>query len=132
MPDRSKRSHDDIIDLTADSSDVERDQPQRKAARLPLPVHRPSQIFNRTWVQDDEDGDADDIIDLTQEVDNNGIGFVEIGRIGTSFSISHDYGRPECNWSYIDDKIVGIRYYNGHASAGESVIIRREPTNPVR
>lgn len=28
-------------------------------------------------------------------------------------------------------KIVGIRYYTGHATTGEFVIIRREPSNPV-
>jgi SWI/SNF-related matrix-associated actin-dependent regulator of chromatin subfamily A3 len=28
-------------------------------------------------------------------------------------------------------KIVGVQYYKGHATEGEFVIIRREPTNPV-
>ena len=28
------------------------------------------------------------------------------------------------------DKIVGVRYYNGYATTGELVILRREPTNP--
>lgn len=30
-----------------------------------------------------------------------------------------------------DGKIVGVRYYNGMASAGEVVICTREPSNPV-
>ncbi|RAR06000.1 meiotically up-regulated 71 protein [Stemphylium lycopersici] len=28
------------------------------------------------------------------------------------------------------DKIVGVRYYNGYATTGELVVLRREPTNP--
>lgn len=28
-------------------------------------------------------------------------------------------------------KAVGVRYYTGHATTGEFVIIRREPGNPV-
>jgi hypothetical protein len=84
MPALTKRTHQEIIDLTADSSDVEREQPQRKAARIPVTVNRPSQSTRETWVQDEDDDDGFDIIDLTQEVDNNGVGFVEVGRIGTT------------------------------------------------
>jgi hypothetical protein len=86
MAARTKRTRDVVIDLTADSSDVESDQQQRKAVRWRLSVNRPSQIFSRTWVkvEDEDEGDADDIIDLTQEVDNNGIDFV--GRIGIEFA----------------------------------------------
>lgn len=29
-----------------------------------------------------------------------------------------------------DGKIVGVRYYNGFATAGEMVVLRREPSNP--
>ena len=32
----------------------------------------------------------------------------------------------------LSTKIVGIQYYNGCATEGEFVIIRREPQNPVR
>lgn len=71
MPARTKRTHEEVIDLTADSSDVER-EPKRKNPRLPV-----------TWVQDDDDDDGFDIIDLSQEVDNNGVGFVEAGRISS-------------------------------------------------
>ena len=31
----------------------------------------------------------------------------------------------------LNTKIVGIQYYRGHATNGEFVIIRREPSNPV-
>lgn len=82
MPARTKRTHQEIIDLTADSSEIESEQPQRKTARLPLTMNRPSQSPHDAWAQDEDDDDEFDIIDLSQEVDNNGIGFVEVGRIG--------------------------------------------------
>lgn len=31
----------------------------------------------------------------------------------------------------LNTKIVGIRYYNGYATIGEMVMLRREPHNPV-
>ena len=34
------------------------------------------------------------------------------------------------NYGTVNNKIVGVRYYNGRATPGEFVIIRREPTNP--
>jgi hypothetical protein len=90
MPARTKRTREEeVIDLTADSSDVERNEPKRKNPRIPVVVNRPSQSSRDTWVQDDDGDDDDefDIIDLTQEVDNNGVGFVEAGRI-SSFQYS--------------------------------------------
>ena len=30
----------------------------------------------------------------------------------------------------LDTKIVGVQYYSGHATPGEHVIVRREPSNP--
>lgn len=30
----------------------------------------------------------------------------------------------------LDTKIVGVQYYTGHATPGEYVIVRREPSNP--
>ena len=30
----------------------------------------------------------------------------------------------------LDTKIVGVQYYTGHATPGEHVIVRREPSNP--
>lgn len=48
-----------------------------------MTVNRPQHGIREIWVQDDNDEDDDefDIIDLSQEVDNNGVGFVEAGRI---------------------------------------------------
>jgi hypothetical protein len=83
MPARTKRAHSEVIDLTADSSDVEVDQPQRKAACWRVSMNRPS--FGGIWAQtedeEEDEVDADDIIDLTHEAEN-GISYVEIGRIG--------------------------------------------------
>lgn len=56
-----------------------------------------------SWVVDDEE-----VIDLTQ--DNNGNSSVDL------------YGT-------LDNKIVGIRYYNGVVTSGEMVLCRREPGN---
>lgn len=38
----------------------------------------------------------------------------------------------ESNTHSTDGKIVGVRYYNGMATAGEVVICKREPSNQVR
>ncbi len=51
----------------------------------------------------------DEILDLSQDADE-GNGWVCVGAI--------------------DGKIVGIRYYDGYATMGEQVMIRREPGNP--
>jgi hypothetical protein len=45
-------------------------------------VNGHSQSTRDAWAQDEDDEDGFDIIDLSQEVDNNGVGFVEVGRIG--------------------------------------------------
>jgi hypothetical protein len=84
MPAGTKRERGEVIDLTADSSDVER-EPKRKNVCLPVTVNRPSQNPLDTWVQDDDDYDGFDIIDLSQEVDNNGVGFAEVGRISNPY-----------------------------------------------
>jgi hypothetical protein len=45
------------------------------------------QPINDAWAQyhdgDDDDGGFD-VIDLTQEVDNNGVGFADVGRISNA------------------------------------------------
>ena len=81
MPGRSKRSRVDVIDLTADSSDLDGEQPARKNARLRTFASQPPQSTADDLVVLDEDDEENDIIDLAQEVDNNGVGFVQVGRI---------------------------------------------------
>ncbi|KAF5872570.1 putative rad5-like protein [Botrytis fragariae] len=55
------------------------------------------------------EGEEDEIIDLSQDVEE-GFGWVLVGAL--------------------DGKIVGVRFYEGYATAGEQVMIRREPGNP--
>ncbi|CAG9950071.1 unnamed protein product [Clonostachys rosea f. rosea IK726] len=62
--------------------------------------------FSSTIPSSQVDQDPD-VLDLTQEED----------------------GPPRELYNTLDAKIVGVRYYNGFASAGEVVLCRREPTN---
>ncbi|EUC38636.1 hypothetical protein COCCADRAFT_647 [Bipolaris zeicola 26-R-13] len=42
------------------------------------------------------------------------------------------YSQQHYNYLFygaLDDKIVGVRYYNGYATEGETVVLRREPHN---
>jgi hypothetical protein len=89
MPAWKKRTHEEVIDLTADSSDVECSEPARKNARMPVIVNDSHQSNGGAWVEnlDENDDEELDTIDLSQEVDNNGIGFTEIGRIGDFYSL---------------------------------------------
>ncbi|VUC23134.1 unnamed protein product [Clonostachys rosea] len=66
----------------------------------------PSSSFSSTFPSSQVDQDPD-VLDLTQE----------------------DDGPPRELYNTLDAKIVGVRYYNGYASAGEVVLCRREPTN---
>jgi HIRAN domain len=97
-----------FVDLT---SDDENQPPQRKQARTkqhPDPQPPSSQSLNTrdAWGDVNEENE---LIDLSQDIDE-GFGWTCVGAI--------------------DDKIVGIRYYNGLATAGEQVMIKREPGNP--
>ncbi|KAF8858265.1 hypothetical protein BDZ45DRAFT_674055 [Acephala macrosclerotiorum] len=115
------------VDLTG--SDDENPAPQRKQARVNAHHNRvagsssqppPSQSLSSsnpssqrsTWAlpstQVGEEA-ANDIIDLSQDRDE-GFGWVCLG--------------------VIEDKIVGVRYYNGYATPGEQVMVMREPGNP--
>jgi SWI/SNF-related matrix-associated actin-dependent regulator of chromatin subfamily A3 len=96
-----------VIDLTGDDDE----EPQTKVARIPERGNqrRPADRDSRTSAQDDEDG-ANDIIDLTGDVDEHGNAFSLVGRM--------------------QEKVVGLRYYDGFATKGEAVTIVREPSNP--
>lgn len=48
--------------------------------------------------------------------------------IGAGMTQEEDVGKEF--YGSLDDKIVGVRYYNGVATVGEYVILRREPSNP--
>ncbi|CAG8984075.1 hypothetical protein HYALB_00003017 [Hymenoscyphus albidus] len=91
--------------------------PQRKHQRSSQPhvsssLPGATQSFPSTQAARDawqETNEEFEIVDLTQEPEE-GFGWVCLGAI--------------------TDKIVGIRYYNGVASPGEQVLVKREPENP--
>jgi SWI/SNF-related matrix-associated actin-dependent regulator of chromatin subfamily A3 len=115
----SKKRANSWVDLTGE--DDENPPPQRKHARVsingPSTQPPPSQSLSShpssqrdSWVDSTAQvGEEDDIIDLTQDRDEAS-GWLCVG--------------------IIEDKIVGVRYYNGMATPGEQVMIRREPGNP--
>ncbi len=99
----------DTIDLTG-SDDATSDYEPRKVAR-PLPTDGITQSQRDTWTVQAEEEDADDTIIVPQDGDINDTESYEL------------YGT-------VNTKVVGIQYYNGHASEGEYVSVRREPSNP--
>ena len=99
----------DVVDLTASDNASSSYQP-RKVAR-PLPTDGVSQSERNTWSENAGEDDGDDTFVLSQDGDFTATETFEL------------YGT-------IDTKIVGIQYYTGHASEGEHVSIRREPSNP--
>lgn len=108
----SRKRPSSWIDLTGSDSEDENPAPRAKQARTttnPVPGTQPraSQSLTRdAWGADIEE---EEIIDLSQDVDE-GNGWTCVGAI--------------------DGKIVGVRYYNGYATVGEQVMIKREPGNP--
>jgi SWI/SNF-related matrix-associated actin-dependent regulator of chromatin subfamily A3 len=99
-----------FVDLTG--SDDE--NPRRKHARSSQPSSQSTQPPpNQSLSQRDQwsavDNEGDEIIDMSQDVDE-GLGWTSVGAI--------------------DAKIVGVRYYNGYATPGEQVMVKREPGNP--
>lgn len=98
----------ETIDLTEDDENL----PHAKFPRVYQPTAsqpRPTQsLASGDILISSQEGDENEIIDLSQAVDD-GLAWICIGAI--------------------DAKIVGIRYYSGYATMGESVILRREPQN---
>ena len=69
-----------------------------------------SQPQRDLWLDEANELDADEVIMMSQDADGNA---------GETYEL---YGT-------ILNKIVGIRYYNGYATNGEHVLVRREPSN---
>jgi SWI/SNF-related matrix-associated actin-dependent regulator of chromatin subfamily A3 len=108
MPRIGKRPSESI-DLTSGSPPPVRKQIRVNDSNSPLTSQATSsQSFNSrdSWGIDNEEND---IIDLSQDVDE-GFGWTCVGAI--------------------DGKIVGVRYYDGYATPGEQVMVKREPGNP--
>ena len=98
------------IDLTGDD---ENPPSQKKRVNEPLGSQpRASQSLSSSQLECNawsEDNAGEDIIDLSQDVDEVA-GWLCVGAI--------------------EAKIVGIRYYDGYATVGEQVMVKREPGNP--
>lgn len=99
-----KRKHD-TIDLTGDDDTATSSQSQR-----PPPGDGVSQSQRDSWVAHSQEEDADDIVISSQDGDDSATASYQL------------YG-------VLEAKIVGVQYYSGHASVGEYVLVRREPTN---
>lgn len=116
--DKGKRKIE-VLDLTGSDDEVTYVSQSRKAPKSSNDSRPPSQSqrndsgsFSQAqrdeWV---EDGDEDEVIVMSQDGSAG---------VGETFEL---YGT-------LDTKIVGVRYYNGHATVGEHVLVRREATNP--
>lgn len=92
------------------SSDDAPINPEPRKIQKSLSANHNIQSQVDPWDQDDE-GDANDVIIISQEDSNSTIESYEL------------YG-------VLRTKIVGVQYYGGYATDGEFVIIRREPSNP--
>lgn len=79
---------------------------------LPTPPTSSAGRQSESWFDDDEDVDGDTEVNGSQEFDDNMYQTLEL------------YGKMQ-------HKIVGVRFYNGRATLGERVMLRREPTNQV-
>jgi SWI/SNF-related matrix-associated actin-dependent regulator of chromatin subfamily A3 len=106
----------DTVDLTAD--DTPADPSSHRATKHPRisnneaqPATVGSSQVDPILLDEDEDED-----DASQEVPD----------------ATQGYGQQYYNYllyGALDDKIVGVRYYNGYATTGEMVVLRREPHN---
>lgn len=75
----------------------------------PLSSTQHSEAERQSWLAE-EDDDFNEIIGSTQAA-------------AASTEVLHHYGD-------LPGKVVGVRFYDGYASAGEQVLLRREPGNP--
>ena len=109
-PALSGKRKSDAIDLT-NSDDEASGSQARKITRKEF-TGGFSQCERDSWVNErTEEERSDDILILSQDDNDNTTQNYEL------------YGT-------VNTKVVGIQYYTGHATIGEHVIVRREPTNP--
>ena len=104
-PSMNSKRKIEVIDLV--DSDDETTNPTRKAARADNQPGIYSQSDRDTWVISDDD-DTNELIHNSQD-----------SGLDDGFDL---YGT-------LQTKIVGVRYYNGYATMGEHVLIKREPGN---
>lgn len=102
-----KRTSSQVIDLTSDGEDAL--EPVAKAPRFSQSGPRRSLNSQTSYEPWDDEDDGNELIASTQAAPAD----------AESFEL---YG-------VMPSKVVGIRYYNGYANAGETVVLRREPEN---
>jgi SWI/SNF-related matrix-associated actin-dependent regulator of chromatin subfamily A3 len=106
----SRKRASSWIDLTGDDENPPQKQTRVNAQGSQPPPNQSltsaSQTQRDAWADANE---GNEIIILSQDADE-GFGWLCVGAI--------------------DAKIVGIRYYDGYATVGEQVMIKREPRNP--
>ncbi|KAF9890959.1 hypothetical protein FE257_005216 [Aspergillus nanangensis] len=114
MGQSSKKRNIDVVDLTQDDSEPLRPTPP-KTPRVAtgerfgeptafVPLSQSSQAYG-----DEDDAQAASVVQNSQDADDSPANSILYGNLYT--------------------KIVGVRFYDGHATRGEHVILKREPSN---
>ena len=101
----------EVLDLTGSDDETPITSQPRK---IPKSNNDPgvfSQSQRDEWADEGDEFGADEIIVMSQDASGN---------IAETFEL---YG-------FLETKVVGIQYYNGYATNGEHVLVRREPANP--
>ena len=101
----------EVLDLTGSDDELTSYSQPRKHARSENNLGYFSQIERDQWVDDGAEAGANELLASTQDD--------AFGAADETFEL---YG-------ILGTKIVGVQYYNGHATVGEHVLIRREPRN---
>lgn len=109
-PSSSKRKAPEIINIPSDddfpspSTPSSATQKRKKVANPAIPGSS-----TQLDIEYDDDAGAHEVIDLSQDDENE---YLE-------------------HYGYCDTKVVGVRYYQGIATVGEQVLLKREPRNQV-
>ena len=111
-PNKNGKRAIEVLDLTGSDDEVPSYSQPRKQARSENNPGQFSQAERNEWVDDHRtEAGANELIASTQDD--------AFGGADETFEL---YG-------ILATKIVGVQYYNGHATVGEHVLIRREPRN---
>ena len=106
-----KRRAAEVLDLTGSDDEVVVNNQSRKVPRTEGNAGASSHVQRDQWVEDGTEANADELLASTQDDGYAGADDM-LELYGTLFT-----------------KIVGVQYYRGHATVGEHVVVRREPTN---
>ena len=121
---RTKLKRDvDTIDLTGDSDDQDISRQAPKATRL----SHGSTASTPAEGNDDAEEDIDDIIPSQEHLNQAFASYELYGSSNQDVLMNHLTQFT----GTLKSKIVGVRYYNGYATVGEMVLLKREPHNQV-